>query len=135
MEIKYKKIDGKRYIRVITQNLAVSDNKEMINKQAKMNIISNLQARKSAKLAGQGNLMEAQAQIHVARNFLNLNRNNNANNMHVFNQFNRNMNSFNNNMASQQYSSCHIADYMTHTSSDLRSWRWHIPRWCTPEEM
>ena len=98
VEIKYKKIDGKRYIRVITQNLAVSDNKEMINKQAKMNIISNLQARKSAKLAGQGNLMEAQAQIHVARNFLNLTKNNNTNNMHVFNQFNRNMNSFNNNM-------------------------------------
>ena len=98
LEIKYKNTDGKRYIRVITQNLAVSDNKEMINKQAKMNIISNLQARKSAKLAGQGNLMEAQAQIHVARNFLNLNSNNNANNMQVFNQFNRNMNSFNNNM-------------------------------------
>ena len=98
VEIKYKRIDGKRYIRVITQNLAVSDNKEMISKQAKMNIISNLQARKSAKLAGQGNLMEAQAQIHVARNFLNLNRNNNANNMQVFHQFNRNMNSFNNNM-------------------------------------
>ena len=98
VEIKYKRMDGKRYIRVITQNLAVSDNKEMISKQAKMNIISNLQARKSAKLAGQGNLMEAQAQIHVARNFLNLNRNNNANNMQVFHQFNRNMNSFNNNM-------------------------------------
>ena len=70
----------------------------MINKQAKMNIISNLQARKSAKLAEKGNLMEAQAQIHVARNFLNSNSNNNYNNQQIFHQFNRNMNSFHNNM-------------------------------------
>ena len=98
VEIKYKKTDGKRYIRVITKNLAVSDNKEMINSQAKMNIVSTLQARKSAKLAGQGNLMEAQAQIHVARNFLNSNQHFNKNNEMVFHQFNRNMNSFHTNM-------------------------------------
>jgi len=97
VEIKFKKTDGKRYIRVITQNLAISHDKEMINKQAKMNIISNLQARKSAKLAGKGKLVEAQAQIHVARNFLNSNSNNNYNRQ-VFHQFNRNMNSFHNNM-------------------------------------
>ena len=98
VEIKYKKTDGKRYLRVITQNLAVTDNKEMVNKQAKMNIISNLQARKSAKLAGEGNLLEAQAQIHVARNFLNTNRKISANNAQVFHQFNRNMNYFHSNM-------------------------------------
>ena len=98
VEIKYKKTDGKKYIRVITQNLEVSDNKDMVNKQAKMNIISTLQSRKSAKLAGQGNLMDAQAQIHVARNFLFSNSNLNQNNQQIFHQFNRNMNSFHNNM-------------------------------------
>ena len=51
VEIKYKKTDGKRYLRVITQNLAVTDNKEMVNKQAKMNIISNLQSSQSSELA------------------------------------------------------------------------------------
>ena len=98
LELKYKKTDGKRYIRVITQNLEVSDNKDTVNKQAKMNIISTLQSRKSAKLAGQGDLMQAQAQIHVARNFLFSNSNNNQNNQQIFQQFNRNMNSFHNNM-------------------------------------
>ena len=98
VEFKYKKTDGKRYIRVITQNLEVSDNKDTVNKQAKMNIISTLQSRKSAKLAGQGDLMQAQAQIHVARNFLFNNSNNNQNNQQIFQQFNRNMNSFHNNM-------------------------------------
>ena len=98
VELKYKKTDGKRYIRVITQNLEVSDNKDTVNKQAKMNIISTLQSRKSAKLAGQGNLMQAQAQIHAARNFLFSNSNNNQNNQLIFHQFNRNMNSFHNNM-------------------------------------
>ena len=98
VELKYKKTDGKRYIRVITQNLEVSDNKDTVNKQAKMNIVSTLQSRKSAKLAGQGNLMQAQAQIHAARNFLFSNSNNNYNNQQIFHQFNRNMNSFHNNM-------------------------------------
>ena len=97
-EINYKRPDGKRYIRVITKNLIVSDNKEEVNKQANMNIISTLQSRKSAKLAGQGDLMGAQAQIHIARNFLNLNRNVNKNNEQIFHQFNSNMNSFHNNM-------------------------------------
>ncbi len=97
--IKYKLAsDGKRYIRVITQKLEISDDKEMVNKQAKMNIISNLQSRKSANLAGKGDLMAAQAQVHIARNFLNLNQNLNNNNRLVFHQFNRNMNSFHNNM-------------------------------------
>jgi len=98
VELKYKKTDGKRYIRVITQNLEVSDNKDTVNKQAKMNIVSTLQSRKSAKLAGQGNLMQAQAQIHAARNFLFSNSNNNYNNQQIFHQFNRNMNSFHSNM-------------------------------------
>ena len=98
VEIKFKKTDGKRYIRVITKNLEVSDNKEQVNKQAKMNIISTLQSRKSAKLAGQGNLLDAQAQIHIARNFLLSNKNYNSNNSQIFHQFNSNMNSFHNNM-------------------------------------
>ena len=74
-EIIYKKKNGGKYIKIITKNLKVSDNKEEINKQANLNIISTLQIQKSAKLAGEGKLMDAQAQIHIARNFLNSNIN------------------------------------------------------------
>ena len=93
-EIIYKNRNGDKYLRVITKNLKVSDNKEEINKQANLNIVSTLQIQKSAKLAGHGNLMEAQAQIHLARNFLNSNQHYNKNNQNIFRQFNSNMNNF-----------------------------------------
>ena len=98
IEILYTKRNGEKVIRVITKNLKVSDNSEEINKQANFNIISTMQVRKSAKLAGKGNMMEAQAQIHVARNFLNKNRYSSDNSRHAFMQFNNNMNSFHNNL-------------------------------------
>ena len=100
IEILYKKRNGDKAIRIITKNLKVSDNKDEINKHANFNIISTAQVRKSAKLAGKGNMMEAQAQIHVARNFLNHNRFSNNNSNQAFIQFNNNMNSFHNNLNS-----------------------------------
>ena len=100
IEILYKKRNGDKVIRIITKNLKVSDNKDEINKNANFNIISTAQVRKSAKLAGKGNMMEAQAQIHVARNFLNHNRFSNKNSNQAFIQFNNNMNSFHNNLNS-----------------------------------
>ena len=99
-EILYKNVKGGKYIRVITKNLIVSDNKEEINKVANMNIVSTLQIQKSAKLAGKGDLMAAQAQIHVARNYLNRNQFSNMNNQRIFHQFNNNINSFHNNLNS-----------------------------------
>ena len=98
IEISYKNVKGDKYIRVITKNLIVSDNKEEINKIANMNIVSTLQIQKSAKLAGKGDLMGAQAQIHVARNYLNRNQFANMNNPMIFHQFNNNINSFHNNL-------------------------------------
>ena len=97
-EISYQNVKGGKYIRVITKNLIVSDNKEEINKVANMNIVSTLQIQKSAKLAGKGDLIEAQAQIHIARNFLDSNKFSNMNNMRIFNQFNNNINSLHNNL-------------------------------------
>ena len=97
-EISYKNVKGGKYIRVITKNLIVSDNKEEINKVANMNIVSTLQIQKSAKLAGKGDLMEAQAQIHIARNFLDNSKFSNINNIRIFNQFNNNINSLHNNL-------------------------------------
>ena len=97
-EISYKNVKGGKYIRVITKNLIVSDNKEEINKVANMNIVSTLQIQKSAKLAGKGDLMEAQAQIHIARNFLDSNKFSNMNNIRIFNQFNNNINSLHSNL-------------------------------------
>ena len=98
VEISFKKKDGAKYIRVITKNLKVSDNKEEINKQANLNIVSTNQIQKSAKLAGDGNLMDAQAQIHIARNFLSYNKNINSKNKHIYKQFNCNMNRFHDNL-------------------------------------
>jgi len=77
--IFYTKKNGGKYVRIITKNLKVSDNKEEITKKANLNIISTLQIQKSAKLAGKGKLMDAQAQIHIARTFLNNNINFNNN--------------------------------------------------------
>ena len=93
-EINYKKRDGGKYIRIITKRLKVSDNKEEINKQANLNIVSTLQIQKSAKLASKGKLKDAQAQIHVARNFLNNNIKYNNNNIEIYDKFNFNMNDF-----------------------------------------
>ena len=95
---KYKNKDEGEYIRIITQKLKISDNKEEIQKQANLNIVSTLQIQKSAKLASVGKLMDAQAQIHIARNFLNNNIGFNNNNMQIFNQFNSNMNNFHSNL-------------------------------------
>ena len=76
----------------------MSDDQEMINKQANMNILSTMQIQKSAKIAKEGNLLAAQAQIHVARNYLNRNINLNSNNYIAYNRFNNNMQSFHNNL-------------------------------------
>ena len=97
-EILYKNRNGDKCLRIITKNLKVSDNKEEVNKQALFNIVSTMQIQKSAKMAGSGNLMGAQAQIHLARNFLNSNQHYNVNNQNVFRQFNSNMNDFHMNL-------------------------------------
>ena len=97
-EITYKHKNGAKYIRIITKNLEVSDNKEQVNKQANLNIVSTNQVQKSAKLAEKGNFMDAQAQIHVARNFLNNNANYSMDNKRIYHQFNSNMNSFHMNL-------------------------------------
>ena len=96
--ITYKNKNEGKYVRIVTKQLKISDNKEEINKQANMNIVSTLQIQKSAKLAGFGRLMGAQAQIHIARNFLN-NNINFMNNRLIFNQFNTNMNNFNSSLS------------------------------------
>ena len=82
----YKNKDEGEYIRIITQKLKISDNKEEIQKQANLNIVSTLQIQKSAKLASVGKLMDAQAQIHIARNYL-YNNSSFNNNMHIFNRY------------------------------------------------
>ena len=96
-EINYKKKNGGKYVRIITKKLKVSDNKEEINKQANLNIVSTLQIQKSAKLASKGKLKDAQAQIHIARNFLNNNIKYN-NNIEIYDKFNCNMNDFHENL-------------------------------------
>ena len=92
-EIIYKKTSGEKYIRIITKSLEISDNKEEINYQANLNIVSTLQTRKIGKLAEKGNLLKAQAIIHATRNYLKKHKN-------LFEQFNIKMNNFNMNLSS-----------------------------------
>ena len=97
-EIVYKKKDGGKYVRIISRNMKVSDNKEEIEKQANFEIVSTMEIQKSAKLAGAGLFREAQAQAHITRKYLAMNSVKNSNSRETYELFNNNMNSFNNNM-------------------------------------
>ena len=97
-EIVYKKKDGGKYVRIISRNMKVSDNKEEIEKQANFEIVSTMEIQKSAKLAGAGLFREAQAQAHITRKYLAMNSVKNQNSRETYELFNNNMNSFNNNM-------------------------------------
>ena len=97
-EIIYKKKDSGKYVRIISRNMKVSDNKEEIEKQANFEIVSTMEIQKSAKLAGAGLFREAQAQAHITRKYLAINSVKNNNSRETYELFNNNMNSFNNNM-------------------------------------
>ena len=99
-EIIYKKKNGGKYVRIISKNLKVSDNKEEVEKQADFEIISTNEIQKSAKLAGEGHFREAQAQAHITRKYLLQNReiSNCSNRNETFKLFSKNMNSFNINL-------------------------------------
>jgi len=99
-EIIYKKKNGGKYVRVISKNLKVSDNKEEVEKQADFEIVSTMEIQKSAKLAGEGLFREAQAQAHITRKFLGKNRKikDSSNRTETYELFNNNMNCFNNEM-------------------------------------
>ena len=94
-EIIFKKKNGGKYIRVISKNLKISDNKEEIESQANFDIITTMEIQKSAKLAKEGLFREAQAQAHIARKYLKNNIIKNQNCCDNYVMFNRNMNSFN----------------------------------------
>ena len=98
IEIKYRNKEGGKYIRIITKNMQVSDNKEEIEKNANYEIITAAEMQKSAKLAGAGLYREAQAQAHVARKFLDKNKKNSKNSYESYRMFNNNMNLFNQNL-------------------------------------
>ncbi len=95
IEITYRNKIGGKYIRVITKNMKVSDNKEEVEKQANYDIITACEIQKSAKLAGAGLYREAQAQAHVARKFLKKNKKVSYESYQIFNN---NMNYFNQNL-------------------------------------
>ena len=95
IEITYRNKIGGKYVRVITKNMKVSDNKEEVEKQANYDIITACEIQKSAKLAGQGLYREAQAQAHVARKYLKKNK---KVSYESYQMFNNNMNVFNQNL-------------------------------------
>ena len=98
IEINYRNKSGGKFVRIITKNMKVSDNKEEVEKQANYNIITAAEIQKSAKLAGAGLIREAQAQAHVARKFLSKNKKNNKESYESYQMFNNNMNLFNQNL-------------------------------------
>ena len=95
VEINYRNKIGGKYVRVITKNMKVSDNKEEVEKQANYDIITACEIQKSAKLAGAGLFREAQAQAHVARKFLKQYK---KVSYESYQMFNNNMNDFNQNL-------------------------------------
>jgi len=97
-EIIYKKKNGGKYVRIISKNLKVSDNKDEVENQADFEIISTMEIQKSAKLAGEGHYREAQAQAHITRKYLAKNKKISANRRETYEMFNNNMNCFNKNL-------------------------------------
>ena len=98
IEIKYRNKAGGKYIRMITKNMKISDNKEEVEKITNYDIITAAEIQKSAKLAGAGLIREAQAQAHVARKFLEKNKKKSKNSYESYQMFNNNMNMFNQNL-------------------------------------
>ena len=97
-EIIYKKKNGGKYVRIISKELKISDNKEEVENQANFDIISTMEIQKSAKLASEGLFREAQAQAHATRKYLWKNKDNSSNNKETYQMFNNNMNYFNSNL-------------------------------------
>ena len=98
IEIRYRNKNSGKFIRIITKNMKVSDNKEEVEKQANFEIVTAEEIQKSAKLAGVGLIREAQAQAHVARKYLEKNKKNSKNSYGSYQMFNNNMNLFNQNL-------------------------------------
>ena len=98
IEIRYRNKNSGKFIRIITKNMKVSDNKEEVEKQANFEIVTAAEIQKSAKLAGVGLIREAQAQAHVARKYLEKNKKNSKNSYGSYQMFNNNMNLFNQNL-------------------------------------
>ena len=97
-EITYKKKNGGKYVRIISKNLNISDNKEEVEEKANYDIISTMEIQKSAKLAKEGLFREAQAQAHITRKYLGKNKKINKNSQKNYHMFNNNMNYFNSNL-------------------------------------
>ena len=118
--IKYKNKNGGKYIRIITKNMKISDNKEEIEKIANYDIIGAAEIQKSAKLAGAGLLREAQAQAHVARKFLKKNKKNNEQSYESYQMFNNNMNLFNQNLEYNYQNMNMDDDYEDNMNNDYK---------------
>ena len=97
-EIIYKRKNGGKYVRIISKNLKISDNKEDVESKANYEIISTMEIQKTAKLASAGFYREAQAQAHIARKFFGENRKISKKSSETYEMFNRNMNCFNQNL-------------------------------------
>ena len=97
-EIKYKRKNGGKYVRIISKNLNISDNKEGVESKANYEIISTMEIQKTAKLASAGLYREAQAQAHITRKFFGGNKKISKQSRETYEMFNRNMNCFNQNL-------------------------------------
>jgi len=97
-EINYKRKNGGKYVRIISKNLNIFDNKEDVESKANYDIISTMEIQKTAKLASAGLYREAQAQAHIARKFFGGNKKKSKESRETYEMFNRNMNCFNQNL-------------------------------------
>ena len=68
--IEYTKLNGIKYIRIITKTLKVSDDADEVQKNADINILAVNAAQQASKLAKKGNFREAQAYTKNQKRFI-----------------------------------------------------------------
>ena len=100
--IEYTDKNNGKYIKVFTDLKTVSSNKEEILKQADFDVVSGNAIQKSANLAKEGKLKDAQVNSMAWKKFLNENQNINKNSHETYTMFKANMNNFNQNLVFAQ---------------------------------
>ena len=102
--IEYSDNNNGKYVKVFTELKTISSNKEKILEKADFDIVSGNAMQKSAKIAMEGRLRDAQKNTMAWKKFLSSNQNMNQRSTESYNLFKANMNNFNQNLVSAQCS-------------------------------
>jgi hypothetical protein len=100
--IEYSDNNNGKYVKVFTELKTISSNKEKILEKADFDIVSGNAMQKSAKIAMEGRLRDAQKNTMAWKKFLSSNQNMNQRSTESYNMFKANMNNFNQNLVFAQ---------------------------------